>query len=469
LVVLAFVGSASALIGGYWDDAWHTDRGRDAFLIAPHIAIYAGIATAGGALTLWGLLAARRVGPRAAFAHPPLALGLVAVAVTLASGPIDNAWHIAFGRDAVIWSPPHMLGIAGSLALAAAMVVELAARPERWARGFGVVAGGLVVAAAGFATVEYDTDVPQFSSLWYLPVLGFAAAIALAMVRSASASRWAATTAAAAYTLFIAIVSGFLWIAGFPPPAMPLLLAPAIALDVGWQRRWRPAPMAGAVAIAIYASYVPVRNWVGNGVEIGASDIAIGLPLTVLACWLVFLVAFGNVSPRRLGLVASAVAILAIPGIAQAHDPGQGDEAGVADVTVALVGERASLTVAMAPGPCRETEPRAMVARRAGIELRAPLTRDGCRLEGSLALTERGRWFVYAEMDRGDRKLETWLPITLGSGPARVHERDRYVYEPPTRSGGAAKAAAGVALYAAMLALLAGAALLIRRHGAGSR
>jgi hypothetical protein len=134
VVGLSFLGALSALAGGYWDDAWHTERGRDEFLIAPHVAIYAGIALAGGALATWVLLRARRHGLRAVLEHKPLALAVVAVGATLASGPIDNAWHEAFGRDAVIWSPPHILGIAGTFALAAAIMVELAGRREGWAR-----------------------------------------------------------------------------------------------------------------------------------------------------------------------------------------------------------------------------------------------------------------------------------------------------------------------------------------------
>ena len=32
-----------SLFGTYWDDAWHTDRGRDSFFAAPHLALYAGV------------------------------------------------------------------------------------------------------------------------------------------------------------------------------------------------------------------------------------------------------------------------------------------------------------------------------------------------------------------------------------------------------------------------------------------
>ena len=75
LVALVFAGAAAALAGGYWDDAWHTERGRDEFFIAPHIAIYAGIAVAGARSSLWALLVARRAGRSAVWSHRPLARG----------------------------------------------------------------------------------------------------------------------------------------------------------------------------------------------------------------------------------------------------------------------------------------------------------------------------------------------------------------------------------------------------------
>jgi hypothetical protein len=31
------------LVGAYWDDAWHTDRGRDSLFVAPHLVLYAGV------------------------------------------------------------------------------------------------------------------------------------------------------------------------------------------------------------------------------------------------------------------------------------------------------------------------------------------------------------------------------------------------------------------------------------------
>src|SRR5688500_17747856 len=37
----AALAVTSAYVGGYWDIAWHRSIGRDSFLSAPHLAIYA--------------------------------------------------------------------------------------------------------------------------------------------------------------------------------------------------------------------------------------------------------------------------------------------------------------------------------------------------------------------------------------------------------------------------------------------
>jgi len=62
LVAFALIGFILALFGTYWDDAWHTEEGRDSFFIAPHLVLYAGISLTGGALGFWALLVAREGG-----------------------------------------------------------------------------------------------------------------------------------------------------------------------------------------------------------------------------------------------------------------------------------------------------------------------------------------------------------------------------------------------------------------------
>jgi hypothetical protein len=476
LLVLAFAGALSALAGGYWDDAWHTERGRDTFFIAPHIAIYAGITTAGAALTMWALLAVRRDGIAAVLAHKPLVLALVSVAVTLASGPIDNVWHEAFGRDSVIWSPPHMLGIAGTLGLGAAILAELASWPERWARPLTVVAGALVLASAAFSTVEYDTDVPQFDEALYLPVLGLGASVGLLLVRAAADGRWAATWAAAVYTAFIALVGGFLAVVGFPPPALPLLVAPALVVDLAMARRWSPLVGGATFAVALHAAYVPVRNWLGDGVRLDAADVLVGGALTaVVVCvvfWLSEAVRTRAPTPRlRSGAAAAVVLAAAIgagaPPEARAHDPGQGEDAGTVALRLTAQGGDIAVEAELPAASCGSTEAVAVVARRAGREVAGLLRKRGCRLDGAVTVDGRGRWFVYAQMRRDGEPLESWLPISIGEGASRAAEEDRYTYVPPQRSSSVIKVAGGVVLYGLMLALLIATFALVARGSAG--
>ena len=464
LVAIAFVGSLAALFGGYWDDAWHTDRGRDSFFILPHIFIYAGVAAIGGALGLWVASTARREGAARALSRPTVRLAAISVALTLASGPIDDVWHRAFGRDAVFWSPPHMLGIVGTMVLGAALLAEIARRGAAWS----VAGGGLVVSAASFIVAEYDTDVPQFDEVWYLPALALAASVAFGLVRMLVRRPWASTEAALAHLGFVALTAVFLWTQDFPAPALPLLLAPAVALDLTAGRGWRVPSRTAAYVLALFAAYVPVRNWLGNGVEIDALDVAVGLPLAFVASLPFIALSAGaeiRSAPPRAGVaVGVLVAVLmAVPaGVAVAHDPGQGGEAGTAEFTVRAADHSISAHGRLNRASCPALGEGTLVARRAGEERRSPLALDGCAFEGRVEVEGRGRWFVYAELRDGDDTIETWLPVDAGQGTTTVSEDERFVYRPPGRSTAAGEIVGGFVLYGAMLALLVAAFRLLR-------
>ena len=474
VIAVAFAAAAVALAGGYWDDAWHTERGRDEFFIPPHIAIYTGIAVAGGALALWAALAARAGGVRSVLRHKPLALALLGVAVTLVSGPIDNVWHEAFGRDAVFWSPPHMLGIAGTLALAAAVLAELAQRHGRSNRIVSSIAGALVVAAAAFPVVEYDTDVPQFDNVWYLPALALCGSIGLVIVRLASDRRYAATEAAAVHLGFIALVAGFLVAIDFPVPGLPLLLPAAAALDLTIRYRWPAVAQAAAFTATLFVVYVPVRNWTGDGVYLDLQDVLVGAPIAFVVSWAVLAAASRDLNlPRPLAVGRAAAAALLLVCLAAAptalaHDPGQGKDAGDLDLTVTAQDRTISLVGEARGGDCRGLEPRALAVRRAGEVRRGPLELAGCRFSGQVAVPDRGRWFVYAELRRDGRQIESWLPIEAGDGTRRNHEAGRYAYEPLDSSAGLAQILAGVVIYAGMAALVLATFALVRPAGAST-
>lgn len=472
LLAPLLIGSLVALSGGHWDDAWHTERGRDEFLIAPHIAIYGGIALAGAALTLWVLLAARRVGLRAVLAHRPLALALLAVGATLASGPIDNAWHLAFGRDAVIWSPPHTLGIVGTAALGVALLVELARAPAGWSRFVQPVAGAFVLAALTFLVVEYETDVPQFDALWYLPVLAATSALALAIVRRLSERRWAATEAALVHVVFVVAVSLLLLGLEFDTPMLPLLVIPALALDLAWARRAPITVHAAGYVAALLLAYVPTVNWLGEGVELTGTDVVLGLPLALVLASLVFAAVFGGQRPQApsiaTALGAGVTLALVLPASALAHDPGQGDDAGTLAMTVTAADRAIVLDALAPPRLCRALDGSGqLVARRAGMSARAALGRSGCRYRGRLSVPQRGRWFVYAELARGGETVEAWLPVKTGEGPQRTDDPRRYAYIATQSDSSAVKLVAGTTLYVLMLALLGALVVVVRAETRG--
>ena len=469
LLPLALSGFLLAVFGTYWDDAWHTEKGRDSFLAAPHVALYLGIATTGGALAAWALLAARVTGWRVALAHPPLALGLAGVAIALAGAPADNAWHEAFGRDAVVWSPPHMLGVAGTLAIASGLLLELARAPaSRTERIAAVIAAGAVVAVGVIPVLEYETDVPQFDLAFYLPALATGAGFALGLARLALPLRWAAGAAALAYTAVMALVAVVLATVGMPAPLVPLLVLPAAVLDLAAPRLPRPL-VAAAFALALYIVYVPYLNWVKNGVYVELSDVASGLPLAAVGSFIALALTAGTPRDRRLRrrppvATAAVLVCLALPSPGLAHDPGQGDELARARIRVSAVNDRARLAVDLSGSShCDDLTPGRVVARRAGETTRGPLRDAGtCGFVGEVALPDRGRWFVYAEFEHAGRAAETWLAVHADGGET-VTDPSRSVYEPPAVSDPPVKVLAGVLIYAILLGTMAGIPIAYRR------
>jgi hypothetical protein len=160
------------LIGGWgvqWDIQWHIRIGRDSFWIAPHVMTYAGVA--GAVLVSFGLLGwdtwrRRTAGPdRDAMtimgltSTPGFHLAAWGIALTVLAAPIDDLWHRIFGIDVTLWSPPHLLGMLGSLINTAACL--LIAR-EVYPRGGLACATALIVNAAMLLGGLVTTAQPSF-------------------------------------------------------------------------------------------------------------------------------------------------------------------------------------------------------------------------------------------------------------------------------------------------------------------
>ena len=277
----------SAVIGTQWDISWHESIGRDTFWTPAHLAIHlcgvlAGISCGylilsttlrrdselrGCSVRMWGFY-----GPLGAFIA---AWGGVAM---ITSAPFDNWWHNAYGLDVKILSPPHMLLAAGVMAVHLGALILVLGQMNRakgtLARKLRVLylyVGGLMLLS--LATVQLELTVRSYmhTAHFYL-VVALSAPLLFAGISRGSGYRWAATAVACTYTL---IMLGLVWIlplfpaepklgpvyqnvTHFVPPEFPLLLiVPALALDLFWQRtQWRGVTLAlasSAIFLAVFA------------------------------------------------------------------------------------------------------------------------------------------------------------------------------------------------------------------------
>jgi hypothetical protein len=164
LRVAALCGLLGAkMLGGWgvqWDIRWHLVIGRDSFWIAPHVMTYAGVTLA--AVIALGVLAWETWRARRGLAAPGgiRVMGLVGtpgfhlawwgMAITILAAPIDDLWHRLFGIDVTLWSPPHLLGIAGAQVNTLgclAIALELWGPNTRARRGALLVASLLLMGA----------------------------------------------------------------------------------------------------------------------------------------------------------------------------------------------------------------------------------------------------------------------------------------------------------------------------------
>src|SRR5680860_1919228 len=120
------VAGLLAIFATYWDEAFHTDVGRDSAWAAPHVLLYGSVGVVGLGVATWGLLVlAGTRSLRATLGHTSLMAAGLGGLGALAAAPIDAVWHEAYGRDAVLWSPPHMLVVFSATALTLGVISGL--------------------------------------------------------------------------------------------------------------------------------------------------------------------------------------------------------------------------------------------------------------------------------------------------------------------------------------------------------
>jgi hypothetical protein len=294
----------SSSIGGAWDVAWHRSIGRDSFWTPAHMLIYA-CGVLAGIVGLWLVARSTFGGPQlraqsvSVFGlHAPLGVFLAGwggVAM-LTSAPFDNWWHNAYGLDVKIVSPPHTLLILGIRAVSVGMLFLILAAMNRAdvQRQQGATntnftklqmlflyLGGLAMGGQMFFLQEYTWDVVLHQTQAYI-AMGIAVPVLLALLWQASRFQWAATTASAIYMVFV--IGEILVLPLVPaqpklgpvfnpvthliPAKFPMLLiVPALALDLLWQRTrawkpWKIALVSGVLfVLMIFAVEWPFANF----------------------------------------------------------------------------------------------------------------------------------------------------------------------------------------------------------------
>lgn len=447
-VVLAGLAS---LFATYWDDAWHTDFGRDDALIPPHLLMFGSVGVVGLIVAGWGLralLAKRSL--IAVLKQPPLLIAGIGGVVTLASAPVDAAWHSAFGRDAVLWSPSHMLTVFGTLALISGVLAGLESTGSVL---LGWAAGALLLGSAVATVMEFETDVPQFSEALYLPVLLAAGLYAAALLRALSSRRLAVAGAVGAYVVIRLVITAGLLAMGRTAPDLPLAIVGMAAIDLPWRRTaTRYAAATAGVALSTLLATVT-----------GVSSVPIAAVLVEALLVVALFVVMLAMAARPAGGVVLGVLVLgtlalplSAPEPAWAHDPGQGQSVGTAILTASSKANGTIDLVAIPRGGCGALTPVRLLARRAGQTVSAPLTASSgqCGFSGRLSVDGSGLWFVYAEMRSDGRLVEAWLPVDAGSTKRLSEARD--VYLPAGGSSASVgQIVAGVVLYLIGLLMLA--------------
>lgn len=298
---------AAKVVGGWgltWDIRWHVTVGRDSFWIPPHVMIYASVAL--GVLVAFGVLARETERVRRGHPAPPSAirmLGLVGtrgfhvtawgLALVVVAAPVDDLWHRLFGLDVSLWSPPHLLGLSGSVV---STIGCLVAAVEVHRRGPARLAALLVGGALFHAGVRVTLD-PAFLIAYTRGGLAFhlfalLGALALPATLLATARltkrRWAPVVVVAV-ALGLGVAGAQIARAGFGAVQPVSYLAEVIATDptspialaneIARKNREAAAPWLLPLALplaaaAVFAGVDGIRRPVAAGAAYGVALLA---------------------------------------------------------------------------------------------------------------------------------------------------------------------------------------------------
>jgi len=332
---------AAKLVGGWgvgWDIRWHLVIGRDSFWIAPHLMIY--LAVAAAAVVSLGVLVVETRRTQRGTARPGTVtvagltgtpgfhLAWWGMAIVLLAAPIDDLWHRLFGLDVTLWSPPHLLALAGSqVSNLGTLLIALEVYDEGLPRRAALAAGGILLLGTFYILVDPSTQTAfHRGSVFFFThaVLGaLAFTFALVLLAQLARSRsmpLALAVGALAVQLSIILVGdvGFAWLEPTPAideaiaadPTSPVAVAHEMArrngMTLGRSVTMRLIPLVPAALMTVAD---PLRRWRLAAVVFGAALASVSGG--VLARWPALSHALPTSADTALGLALALAAAIA--------------------------------------------------------------------------------------------------------------------------------------------------------------
>src|SRR5438132_1359547 len=270
-IAVAIVSGAAGMVGVYLDTAWHRTVGRDSFFIPPHVFIYCGgLGVLGAALASVARATLGRAedfgGPILRLRRLRLPLGFAVTAlgifVIMAAAPVDAWWHNTFGKDVLIWSPPHLQLHLGAGIAALGLLFAVAAQRGRgalarpWLWRCAILAILVDLVHRGHFVLAHYTMLPHARTPDLYPFLVALLAPVVLVAAARAVAPWAPTLACLLFLVVAWLMDVMLRIIDYERYTLtPILAAPAAAISlVFWvAARRRDSAWLGALAGLAFA------------------------------------------------------------------------------------------------------------------------------------------------------------------------------------------------------------------------
>ncbi|MGH2706879.1 MAG: hypothetical protein ACRDJF_02905 [Actinomycetota bacterium] len=508
-VLTALLALLIAVIGFYWDVAWHVDLGRDQQVFTPsHVMILVGLGGLNFAALIATVFANIEKAP-VGFSRSGVRIPYTAVLLSLmgygavASFPLDVLWHNAYGLDLTLWSPPHLQLLSGGAFATFACWLMIAEgrrhatsipRPTRLGRVIHITTLGAMLVGMTTFEAEFDFGLSGYQAL-YLPILITAAATSVLVAARIALGRGGALKTTVAYLILrlflLMAITGSL---DHSTLRFPLYLPTALAVEVaahyvGVKKRGRFALAAGASAGTLgllgELAWIPLSGW-GPPIPALLPKIAVLGPITAVAAATLgagIARAFAR-NRDRIPLPALGLAAVALIGALAYPLP---RNVGDVSATIRLIpaGERANVEVILDPPDAAEGATVFGIGswQGGGIET-AGLTEVGPgRYRSTAPVPITGNWKTTVGLQRGDEVMvaPVYLPEDRGGQflgadvkpvpavPAIPERHERFVSSPDlllreSHEGPPWPAAAGWGTLVVLMALYLGIMAWIARQ-----